>query len=118
MIVLVVTMLLIILFIPIGIAVGKRQNRFDWDNDNGNVDQNTESNGIVTGPVMAKVVARYSVSDNQNPQKIINIVAFELENGNTENLEVRDSLLFYTMLDGEVGLIEFYHNKLKKFHRV
>lgn len=104
----IVFLLVMIVAIPIGLAVGKKTNDTIYGDDE--YDTTTEENN-------AKVLARRTSPHPLNQTIMINMVVFELENGNRVELAIKDPNIYGIMVEGDCGTLKYTGKKFIGFER-
>lgn len=106
--ILVIFVLLMIIAIPVGLALGKRTNNDIYGDDEDGA-ANEENN--------AKIVAKRTTPHPLNQTVMINTVVFELDDGMRIELAIKDSNAYGIMLEGDCGTLKYQGKRFVGFER-
>lgn len=98
----VIFVIVIIIAIPAGIAMGKKTNKSIYGDG---------SYGAYKEVYGAVVLARRTTPHPLNQAVMINMVVFELPTGERIELAIKDATVYGTMIEGDTGILS-YQGKL------
>lgn len=106
--ILVIFLIIMIFAVPAGFAMSKKANNNIYgDNEFGAI--NEEKN--------AKVLAKRATPHPLNQATVINMVVFELANGNRVELAIKDTNKYGVMIEGDYGTLKSQGKKFINFER-
>ena len=94
--------------IPTGLAMSKQNNNNIYgDNESGEI---IEERNV-------KLIAKRTLPHPANHTIMINMVVFELSNGDRLELVIKDSSIYGVMMEGDNGILTYQGKKFLKFER-
>ena len=104
----IIFIIIMIIALPAGIAAGKKATNNIYGDD-GNEEKITEE--------VAKVVARRTVPHPMNQTVMINMIVFEMKNGERIELAIKDANTYGTIVEGDTGILWYQGKKFIDFER-
>lgn len=99
---------IMIVFVPIGLAIGKKTNNRIYGDD---------ECGAAKEEKGAKIIARRTTPHPMNQAVMINMVVFELANGSRVELAIKDPKIYGVMVEGDCGTLKYQGKKFVSFER-
>ncbi len=100
--------IIMVIALPIGIAMGKKTNKSIYGDD---------EFGSITQVKGAKIVARRTSPHPLNQTVMINMVVFELSNGERIEFAIKDPNTYGVMVEGDFGTLSYRGKKFIRFDR-
>ena len=99
---------IMIIFVPIGLSIGKKTNNRIYGDD---------EYGATKEEKGAKIIARRITPHPMNQAVMINMVVFELANGSRVELAIKDPRIYGVMVEGDCGTLKYQGKKFVSFER-
>ena len=99
---------IMIIFVPIGLSIGKKTNNRIYGDD---------EYGAAKEEKGAKIIARRTTPHPMNQAVMINMVVFELANGSRVELAIKDPKIYGVMVEGDCGTLKYQGKKFVSFER-
>ena len=104
----VIFVVIMIIAIPAGLAMGKKVNREVYG-DSESADPITEKR--------VKIVSRRSTPHPANQAVMVNMATFEMENGTRVELAIKDAAVYGVIVEGDCGTLRYQGKRFISFVR-
>lgn len=104
----IILVVVLIFALPVGLNVAKKTNNNIYGDDEYEAIKEEKN---------AKIVAKRTTPHPLSPTVMINMVVFELENGNRIELAIKEPNTYGIMVEGDVGTLKYQGKKFVEFER-